>query len=357
MGLANAVIDLDALRHNLRLVRQAAPAARVMAMVKANAYGHGMLDCLPALQAADALATARVEEAIALREAGYAKRLVVVSGVIGADEIAACIEHGVEPVLHSTEAVAAMTTITAPRSINVWLKIDTGMHRLGITSEEYRAALNKLKRCDTVADIHLMTHFASADEPTNPFTERQTKLFFNTTAHEHLPKSLANSAAILTRKQTHADWVRPGIMLYGIDPLPTPTELSAQLRPVMTLVSRVVAMRTVPALSTVGYGQRWTAARETRIATVAIGYGDGYPRHAASGTPVWIRGHTAPIAGRVSMDLITVDVTDIAGVRVGDDVELWGAHLSANTVATHASTIAYTLVTGVTDRVTLTCSN
>jgi alanine racemase len=353
MGLAKAVIDLDALRHNLRLVQHAAPTARIMAMVKANAYGHGMLACLPALQQADALATARVEEAIELREAGYAKRVVVVSGVIGADEINACIEHGVEPVLHSMEAVAAMTAITTPRPVDVWLKIDTGMHRLGITSEEYRAALNKLKRCDAVGDIHLMTHFASADEPANPFTDRQTKLFFDTTARERLPKSLANSAAILTRKQTHADWVRPGIMLYGIDPLPSATELSAQLRPVMTLVSKVVAMRNVPSLSTVGYGQRWTAARDTRIATVAIGYGDGYPRHAASGTPVWIRGQMAPIAGRVSMDLITVDVTDIDSVHVGDEVELWGAHLPANVVAPHASTIAYTLVTGVTDRVEL----
>jgi len=172
--------------------------------------------------------------------------------------------------------------------------------------------------------------------------------------HERLPKSLANSAAILTRKHTHADWVRPGIMLYGIDPLSAATPLSARLRPVMTLTSKVVALRNTPALSTVGYGQRWTAARDTTIATVAIGYGDGYPRHAASGTPVWIRGNLAPIAGRVSMDLITIDVTDIKGVRIGDEVELWGNHLPANTVAPHASTIAYTLVTGITDRVELT---
>jgi len=357
MGLANAVIDLAALKHNLALVREAAPTAHVMAMVKANAYGHGMLACLPALKQADALATARLEEAIALRSAGYSGRVVVVSGVIGGDEIDACVVHNVEPVLHSIDAVAAMASVKAPRPINVWLKIDTGMHRLGVSSEQYRAALNKLKQCDSVGDIHLMTHFASADEPANPFTEHQTKLFFDTTARERLPKSLANSAAILTRKHTHADWVRPGIMLYGLDPLTTPTALSARLLPVMTLTSKVIALRTTPALSTVGYGQRWTAARETKIATVAIGYGDGYPRHAASGTPVWVRGHCAPVAGRVSMDLITVDVTDIAGVRVGDDVELWGNRLSANTVATNASTIAYTLVTGITDRVELTYVN
>lgn len=357
MGLAKAVIDLAALRHNLCLVQEAAPASRIMAMVKANAYGHGMLACLPGLQGADALATARVEEAIALREAGYSKRVIVVSGVIGADELDRCIANNLEPVLHSLDAIAAMATVAAPRPINVWLKIDTGMHRLGVSSEQYRVALNKLKRCDSVGDIHLMTHFASADETTNPFTEHQTKLFFDTTAHEQLPKSLANSAAILTRRHTHADWVRPGIMLYGLDPLPIATELSSRLRPVMTLTSKVVALRTVPALSTVGYGQRWTAGRDTKIATVAIGYGDGYPRHANSGTPVWIRGQPVPIAGRVSMDLITVDVTGIAGVSVGDEVELWGENLSANTVATHASTIAYTLVTGVTDRVELAYVN
>ena len=239
------------------------------------------------------------------------------------------------------------------QGIDVWLKIDTGMHRLGIASEHYRATLNRLKQSRAIKSISLMTHFASADEPKNPFTERQTKLFYDTTAREKLPKSLANSAAILTRKNTHADWVRPGIMLYGLDPLPTPTELSARLLPVMTLTSKVVALRNVSATAPVGYGQRWTAPRDTRIATMAIGYGDGYPRHAASGTPVWIRGQLAPVAGRVSMDLITVDVTDVAGVRVGDDVELWGQNLSANLVATNAGTIAYTLVTGVTDRVEL----
>ena len=354
MGLAKAVIDLAALKHNLALVREAAPAARVMAVVKANAYGHGMLACLPALTQADAMATARIEEAIALRAAGFARRIVVMSGVLGAAELHACIEHGLDPVLHSAEAVQAMSTIGSERRIDVWLKIDTGMHRLGIASEHYRATLNRLKQCSAINGIGLMTHFASADEPQNPLTERQAKLFHDTTARDSLPKSLANSAAILTRRNTHADWVRPGIMLYGLDPLPAPTAISARLRPVMTLSSKVVALRNVSATATVGYGQRWTAPRDTRIATVAIGYGDGYPRHAASGTPIWLRGQIAPVAGRVSMDLITVDVTDVPGVRVGDDVELWGQNLSANTVATHAGTIAYTLVTGVTDRVELT---
>ncbi|MFV8816208.1 alanine racemase [Haliea sp. E17] len=342
-----AILNLDALRHNLGVARAAAPNTQVMAVVKANAYGHGALTIARALEPmVDALAVAAIEEALALREAGVAARILLLEGPFSADELTLCAVHNFAVVVASEQQLLWLEAATLPVPVTAWMKIDTGMHRLGVAPELAGDFHRRLRDCPNVADeVVSCTHFASADELDGGQTREQLALFERVTATLPGPRSTANSPAVLAWPAAHYDWIRPGYMLYGDSPFAVPQANADQLRPVMTLRSEIIALRDVPAGETVGYGATWRAARDSRIATVTVGYGDGYPRTAANGTPVLVRGQRAALAGRVSMDMITVDVTDIALVAIGDEAVLWGEGLPVGEIARHAGTIGYELLT------------
>jgi alanine racemase len=349
MRPATATIDLAALRHNLARVRELAPRSRVVAVVKANGYGHGATRLLPALADVPMLGVACIEEALALRDAGAVQPILLMEGVFEADELGLCAQWQLEVAVHAAEQVAMLERARLEGPLTAWLKVDTGMHRLGVAPADAARLLARLRDCANVASVRLMSHFASADLPHSTQTESQLARF----AALDLPgeRSLCNSAGVLAWPAAHLDWVRPGIMLYGISPLLGRTGADEGLRPVMTLTTRLITVKEVAAAEPVGYAATWTAPAATRIGIAAIGYGDGYPRHAPSGTPVLVNGRTAPLVGRVSMDMIAVDLGEQPMAAVGDAVVLWGPELPAETVAGMAGTIAYELLCGITGRV------
>ncbi len=353
MRPTKAFVDLDALRHNLEVAARLAPASRNIAVIKANAYGHGMVEAGYALQStADALAVATIDEALELREAGIEGPLLVLQGVTTRDDVNEAVARNLWLMLHELEQVEKVLNTPGKGSVTAWLKIDSGMHRLGIPLAEAGEACAALLASPKISQQPVLaTHFACADELDSPVTPMQIERFLSFTQGHGLPLSMANSAGILHWPASHADWNRPGIMLYGCDPGNAFSAGAAGLRPVMSLRSEVMAVRRVEAGDGVGYGQRWQAAAPSRIATVSVGYGDGYPRHAPNGTPVLVNGKRAALAGTVSMDMITVDVTGREDVRVGDPVELWGENLLVNEIAAHAGTIGYELLAGMTGRV------
>jgi alanine racemase len=352
---ARATVDSAALKHNLGAVRRMAPNSRVMAVIKANAYGHGLVGTARALRDADAFAVARIEEAMALREAGLDNAIVLLEGAFDTTQLPLAASLGLELVVHSPEQLAMLDAAHLSRPISTWLKLDTGMNRLGFPPEEARAAAGRLEACPSVASKpRLMTHLSCADERDAGVTDRQLECFAAALGDLTGDRSIANSAGLIWRKDAHADWVRPGIMLYGVSPFAESTGVELGLRPAMELRSTVIAVRTVRRGERVGYGGVWTAREDSRLAIAAIGYGDGYPRRLGSGAPVLVRGRRAPLAGRISMDMIAVDVTLIPEVRVGDEVMLWGAGLPVEELARIAETIPYELLCGVTQRVGVT---
>jgi len=349
---AYAVLNLDSVQHNLSVVRRYAPDAKVMAVIKANGYGHGMLRIAEVLQQADAFAVARVDEGIRLRKAGFKNRIAVLEGFTCCEELAELLLYQLDAVVHSPAQLEIFETHAVTGACAVWLKLDTGMNRLGFKAKEFDSAYRRLTECAAVKQpINLMTHFASADEVNDAKTLTQISLFNETVAGFSGRRSLANSAGILGWKQSLSDWVRPGVMLYGISPFPGLTGLQHGLRPVMALHSRLIAVKRIDAGETVGYGGSWTAEKPTTLGVVAIGYGDGYPRYAKVGTPVLVNGRRVPLIGRVSMDMITVDLEAGADAKPGDPVTLWGEGLPVEEIALWADTIPYTLVCGVTQRV------
>ncbi len=350
MRPATAVIDLTALRHNLGEVRRRAPGSKVVAVVKADAYGHGAARVLPALAGADMLAVACIEEALALREAGATQPILLLEGVFEADELPLCARLGLELVVHEPGQVRMLEQARLTAPLRVWVKVDSGMGRLGFRPELARAAWEQLADCAAVAPgLRLMSHFASADEPGDEATPRQLARF----AALHLPgeRSLANSAGLIGWPTAHGQWVRPGIMLYGVSPMAGRTGGEDGLRPVMTLKTRLIAVKDVRCCEPVGYGAAWRAQKDTRIGIAAIGYGDGYPRHAPSGTPVLVGDRKATLAGRVSMDMLAIDLGPDSTACVGEPVLLWGESLPVEVIAQHAGTIAYELLCGMTGRV------
>ncbi|MGD9387889.1 MAG: alanine racemase [Gammaproteobacteria bacterium] len=354
---ARAIVSAGALRHNLRRVRERAPGARVMAVIKANGYGHGLVGTARALREADAFAVARMEEAVALRQAGLDQPVVLLEGVLDPQQLPLASALGLELVVHSAEQLAMLEAASLARPVQAWLKIDTGMNRLGFPQDAARDAAARLERCGNVRPgIRLMTHLACADERDDGVTGGQLERFRAALGDLPGERSIANSAALLWRPETHADWVRPGIMLYGASPFADTTGPELGLQPAMELLSTVIALRTVQRGERVGYGGVWTAREDTRLAIAAIGYGDGYSRHLGSGTPVLVRGQRAPLAGRISMDMIAIDVTRVPGVEVGDEVTLWGRGLAVEELARLAGTIPYELLCGVTQRVGVTMS-
>lgn len=348
-----AYMDPSALQDNLQRVRALAPGARVWAVVKADGYGHGAVQAAQALHQADGFAVATLAEAQALREAGIDAPILLLEGTLGPLQALDAVRLGCDTVVHQAEQLAFLEAMADRLDQQViWLKVDTGMHRLGVEPDQVPDFVQRIRAIHPGQPINLMTHFASADEPQTPNTSVQIARF-NQLA-QALPDArlcLANSAGVMAWPESHGDWIRPGIMLYGASPGFGKTGLELGLKPVMRLTAPVIALRNVPAGDWVGYGARWQASRESRIATLAIGYGDGYPRHAPDNTPVWLGGQRVPLVGKVSMDMLTVDVTDTPDIQLGDAAELWGEHLSVDEVASHIGTVGYELLTRVSPRV------
>ncbi len=348
-----ALIDLDALRHNLGRAKSYAPGTRVMAVIKADAYGHGAVDAARALQgAADALGVARVDEGAALRRAGIGGRIVVLEGFNDADELAAADGLDLDVAIHHPAQLALLEGYAARRGLTCWLKVDSGMHRLGVPAGDAAAIHRTLARLPGVRRVEaLMTHLASADDPDDPATGRQLARFDPLAAELGGEVSIANSAAVIAWPAARRGWVRPGIMLYGASPFTDRPAAAFGLRPVMTLESRLIAINHYPAGACIGYGGTWCCPEPMPVGVVAIGYGDGYPRHLPSGTPLLVNGRRVPLVGRVSMDKVTVDLRNQPEARVGDPVRLWGEGLPVDEIAALAGTIAYELLCRVTGRV------
>ena len=349
---AIATIHLDALRHNLAQVRRSAPAARVMAVVKADAYGHGLERASAALADADAFGVSTFEEAERLRAAGREQRIVLLSGFDDPADFARMRRFGLDAVVHHASQLDMLERDGAGSPMRVWLKLDTGMHRLGFPAARAGDAHARLRALDCVdADIGLMTHFASSDEFGGAQTRAQLAAFAAATERLAGDRSLANSAAILGWPEAHGHWVRAGGALYGMSVAAGKTGADFGLQPAMTLSSRLIAVNRVARGEPVGYSATWHCPEDMDVGVVAIGYGDGYPRGARSGTPVLVRGVRVPVVGRVSMDLMTVDLRGLPEARVGDPVVLWGPGLPVEEVAGHANTIGYELTCSITRRV------
>lgn len=343
-ALSRASISLSSLSNNLKVARHCAPNSRIMAVLKADAYGHGLEETAKALSDADAFAVARIEEGMTLR-LRCTKPIVVLSGCSGKTAIQLANEHGLQVVIHTINDWQVLKQYCP--NLAYWLKVDTGMHRLGLSLEDFQTIA---QQADPLCQ-GIISHLSDAEESEWHISEKQyTRLQAFRALRPELPLSLANSAGLLYHPQSHLQWVRPGLMLYGCNPGTTNCAASQQLQAAMTFNSQVIALHDIEAGERVGYNGRFIASKPTRIATIAVGYADGYPRHAKDGTPVWINGKTYPLAGKVSMDLITVDVSN-STVALGDSVELWGKNLSATVVAAWADTISYHLFTGLTQRV------
>lgn len=341
MRPARALIDLQALRHNYRLARELS-GAKALAVVKADAYGHGAVRCALALETeADGFAVACIEEALELRAAGIKAPVLLLEGFFEASELALIAEHDLWCVVHSLWQLEAIEQTALRKPLNIWLKLDSGMHRVGLHPKDYHEAYQRLLASGKVARIVLMTHFARADELDASTTEQQVAVFQAARQGLAAECSLRNSPGVLGWPQVPSDWVRPGIMLYGATPFEVEQAAAARLQPVMTLQSRIISVRELPTGEPVGYGAKFTSPRPTRVGVVAMGYADGYPRHAPTGTPVVVAGKRTQLIGRVSMDMLCVDLTEVPEAGIGSPVELWGKQVLASDVAQQAGTIPY----------------
>lgn len=345
-----ATIHTQALQHNYRLLKSRAPNSQVYAVIKANAYGHGLVRTAQALAKADGFAMLEIEQAQTLRELGFEQPILLLEGVFEPVELETCAQYDFRITVHSEQQLQWLESLDLPRPLRVCLKLNTGMSRLGFEAENVRGLVRRLSECSNVLSITLMAHFATADEPAKGVSW-QLERFQAATAGLCLPVTLANSAALFDYPQTHAEWVRPGITLYGSSPF---TERSARdlgLQPAMSLTSRLIGIQTLAAGDSVGYGAAFRADKAMRIGVVACGYADGYPRHAPTGTPVLVCGQRTRLVGRVSMDMLTVDLSDIHEAELGSTVELWGEHLPIDEVAKAAGTISYELMCALAPRV------
>ena len=344
-----ATIDFAALRHNLGVARRHAPQSRVFAVLKANAYGHGLLRAARAMSGADGFAVVEPDAAVRLREAGFRQRILLLEGFFEPREIPMLVEHSIGTAVHSPEQVRMLESLPAGSGLEVFLKVNTGMNRLGLEPADFAAALARLESHPGIGAITLMTHFATADEPAGIAEALQT---FEAAARgaKHA-RSLANSAAVLRFPESHGDWIRPGIMLYGCSPFPEGTGADLDLEPAMTLASELISVRDIARGASVGYGATYTAERPERIGIVACGYADGYPRQAPTGTPVLVGDRLTRTLGRVSMDMLCVDLTDLDSARVGSPVVLWGEGNPVENVAAAAGTVGYELLCALAPRV------
>lgn len=376
--VTRAVINLTALRNNLGIVKQAAPLQKIMAVVKADAYGHGVARIAKALSEIlsddDAFAVASIDEAIMLRSIGITHSIIILEGFNSSSDLSLLQQHNLTTVVHHLSQLILLELHTAEaRNLKVWLKIDTGMHRLGFAAEDVKKMYQRLLGTGVDTEINLMTHLANADDRQDNKSELQIDLFNSIVSGNPAETSLANSAGILAWPAAHGHWVRPGIMLYGVNPFYTKKKnveliatadveadieteqeikLENSLVPVMTLSASLIAVNNVLKGEAIGYGGTWTCPEDMSIGVVSIGYGDGYPRHAPTGTPVLVNGKRVPLVGRVSMDMIMVDLRQQPNAKVGDEVILWGDGLAVEEIAAAAGTIGYELLCGITKRVT-----
>jgi alanine racemase len=346
-----ARIDLSALCHNLDIVRGLAKESRIVCVIKADAYGHGIKRVARALDHTDIFAVATPEEAQSVREAGWSGRLLLLEGFANSDGFDLARSLGLELVIHQPSQLDLLKENGLREGQRLWIKFDTGMHRLGFPVNEAGALIEAIQAITDATEPVLMTHFACADEPDNPMTLSQIESFDSAVTRYGYEQSLANSAAILNFPQSSRDYVRPGIMLYGISPNSGQSGADYGLKPVMTLSCEMIAVNYCRKGDRVGYGASFVCANDMRVGVAAIGYGDGYPRHLGSGCPVLVNGKRARLAGRVSMDLITLDLSGHDSAQTGDEVILWGEGLAVEEVAEWANAIPYELVCGVTGRV------
>ena len=341
MRPARALIDLQALRHNYQLAREVT-GAKALAVIKADAYGHGAVQCAQALEAeADGFAVACIEEALELRAAGIRAPVLLLEGFFEADELPLIVENDLWCVVHSLWQLDAVEQASLSKPIHVWLKLDSGMHRVGLHPSDYQAAYQRLQASANVSKIVLMSHLARADELDSVRSVEQVAIFLGARAALTAEISLRNSPSVLGWPKVPSDWVRPGLMLYGTTPFEEPHAVAARLQPVMTLESKVICVRELPAGEPVGYGAKFITPKPMRIGVVAMGYADGYPRQAPTGTPVLVDGVRSQLLGRVSMDMLCIDLTDVPQAGLGSTVELWGKNILASEVAAQADTIPY----------------
>jgi alanine racemase len=345
-----ARLSLSALEHNLQVARRAT-RSRILAVIKADAYGHGLLRAAEALNSADGFAVLDISDAVSLREAGLHQTILLLEGCFTADDFRVAAQYDLASVIHGPQQIAMLDAYPRRGALHVWLKVNSGMNRLGFAPQEVPAVLERLGDHAAVREITLMTHFACAEEAAG--VAAQLEVFNTLAAPYRLPRSLANSAALLRYPETHGDWVRPGIMLYGASPFRETSAQQIGLRPVMILSSEIISVRELKAGERIGYGGTFCAESTMRVGTVACGYADGYPRHAPGGTPILVQGQRTRTLGRVSMDMLSVDLSSLPDAAVGSRVTLWGDGLPVEEVAQAAGTISYELLCALTARVPL----
>jgi len=352
MRPARALINPDALRHNLERVRAHVSVTHVMAIAKADGYGHGLPWVARVLSGADAFGVASLEEAIRLREAGIEQPVVMLEGFFQPDELPQLVQHRIESVVHHWSQLWDLEHAERLNgTIDVWVKVDTGMHRIGFNPEAVPEVVRRLKVCMAVGRVRTLSHFPCADNRFDTTTPYQIRTFDELTHNLNTERSLANSAGIINWPSSHFEWVRPGIMLYGVSPTIGVTARELDLRPVMTLESEIISIAARRKGDAIGYGGDYVCPEDMPVGVVAIGYGDGYPRHCPPGTPVLINGVRIPLIGRVSMDMITIDLRELPDTKVGDRVVLWGEGLPIEEIAQLSGTIPYELLCCVTSRV------
>lgn len=345
-----ATIHCAALQHNLSIIRRLAPASRIWSVVKANGYGHGLQRIFPGLAGSDGFALLNLEEAILLRELGWEKPVLLLEGFFRADELKILDHYRLTTCVHSQWQIEALGAATLSAPLNVYVKLNCGMNRLGFAPQQFRQAWQQLRQLDNIAEMTVMSHFACADMPDGIGEAMQ--IIAHTTDNIQGARSLANSAATLWHPHTHTDWIRPGIILYGASPNGRWQDIADfDFRPAMTLSSEIIAIQDLEAGKGVGYGQRFLASEPMRVGIVACGYADGYPRHAPGGTPVMVDGIRTRIVGTVSMDMLMVDLTSCPGAKIGSAVELWGDRIKIDEVAEAAGTVGYELMCALAPRV------
>lgn len=347
-----ALINTRALQHNIAKLHQLAPHSKIMAIVKANAYGHGLVQIASSLTNVDSLGVCSIDEAIQLRESGIQKPIVLLEGFFNKEELALVHEFNLESVLHSDYQIEMLEKTPSSKLLTIWLKINTGMHRLGFKSHQVLEILYKLRQCKKIFyPPRIISHFANANLSDDVFTNKQLEII-NKLHYGFQPiLSFANSAAILSYPESHFDWIRPGAILYGISPFSNQNAQDFNLLPVMTLCSKIIAIQEIAKNQAIGYGQEFRCKKDSRIGIVAIGYGDGYPRQTKEGTPILINGKFLPLVGKISMDMLFVDLTEDSNVKVGDEVILWGDGLPVEIIAQYSGLLVYELVCRVMQRV------
>ncbi|UDG81008.1 Alanine racemase, biosynthetic [Candidatus Hartigia pinicola] len=355
MKAATASINRQALRHNLQKVKELAPHSRVIAIVKANAYGHGLTEVSNSIQdVVDGFGVARLKEALALRKQGINRLIILLSGFFEILDLSFLVRYQIDTVIHCIEQLKILETVTLTKPIKAWMKIDTGMHRLGVLPQEAQAFYQRLQECKNIQKpINIVSHFSQADEPELPITSHQINCFNQFIKNKPGEKSISASSGILVYPEAHYDWVRPGIIIYGASPQKGKSAKDLGLQSVMTLQSTLISVKVHVAGQRVGYGGRWCSKQDTQLGVVAIGYGDGYPQTAPSGTPVFINGRIVPLVGNVSMDMITIDLGPDTNDKVGDKVILWGRELPIEDIALKTGIINYELLTKLTSRVVM----